>query len=104
MVGRKQEITLLLDRWELARAGEGQIALLQGEPGIGKSRMLRRLRERSVSASKSRFSISARRTHEQRVLPDRPITWSARCAFSAGDDAEHKLDKLERHGPTCRAS
>ena len=37
MVGREQEVNLLLERWELARAGEGQVVLLEGEPGIGKS-------------------------------------------------------------------
>src|SRR5262249_54960157 len=46
MVGREQEIGLLLDRWDLSRAGEGQVVLLQGEPGIGKSRMLQAFRER----------------------------------------------------------
>src|SRR5262245_34859872 len=45
MVGRQQEIALLLDRWELSRVGEGQVVLLQGEPGIGKSRMLLAFRE-----------------------------------------------------------
>jgi class 3 adenylate cyclase/tetratricopeptide (TPR) repeat protein len=41
MVGREHEVALMLDRWELSSAGEGQVMLLQGEPGIGKSRMLR---------------------------------------------------------------
>lgn len=46
LVGREQEIGLLVDRWQLARGGSGQIALLVGEPGIGKSRTMRALRER----------------------------------------------------------
>jgi class 3 adenylate cyclase len=46
LVGREAELALLLDRWELARAGEGQAVLLSGEPGIGKSRLVRALRER----------------------------------------------------------
>jgi predicted ATPase len=46
MVGRDAEVDLLLDRWELARMGKGQIILLQGEPGIGKSRMLRAFLDR----------------------------------------------------------
>src|SRR5271155_5582829 len=45
-VGREREIALLLDRWRYATEGEGQIALLSGEAGIGKSRMLATLRER----------------------------------------------------------
>lgn len=45
MVGREDEITLLLRRWEQAVAGHGQVVLLSGEPGIGKSRMVGTLLE-----------------------------------------------------------
>ena len=41
MVGREQEVALLLDRWQQAKDGEGQAVLLSGEPGIGKSRIVR---------------------------------------------------------------
>jgi hypothetical protein len=46
LVGREEELALLLRRWELAKGGEGQVVLLSGEPGIGKSRLVRALRER----------------------------------------------------------
>jgi class 3 adenylate cyclase len=46
LVGREEELALLLHRWELAKGGEGQAVLLSGEPGIGKSRLFRALRER----------------------------------------------------------
>jgi class 3 adenylate cyclase len=46
LVGREQELALLLDRWERVGDGEGQVVLLSGEPGIGKSRLVRALRER----------------------------------------------------------
>ncbi|NIA72173.1 AAA family ATPase [Pelagibius litoralis] len=45
-VNRSGEITLMLDRWKMAQAGQGQIILLSGEAGIGKSRLLRAFAER----------------------------------------------------------
>jgi hypothetical protein len=45
-VGREPELELLLRRWEQAKGGEGQVVLLCGEPGIGKSRLTEALRER----------------------------------------------------------
>jgi class 3 adenylate cyclase/predicted ATPase len=46
LVGREHELGILLERWYWARDGDGQVVLLAGEPGIGKSRLLRTLRER----------------------------------------------------------
>ncbi len=46
LVGREHELDLLLERWRRARAGAGQSSLVTGEPGIGKSRLARELRDR----------------------------------------------------------
>ena len=46
LVGREHELGTLLDRFERVREGEGQVLLVSGEPGIGRSRMARALRER----------------------------------------------------------
>jgi predicted ATPase len=43
-IGREYELGLLIERWNLAQDGEGQVVLLSGEPGIGKSRILAELR------------------------------------------------------------
>src|SRR5713101_7304754 len=45
LVGRESEVTLLLERWEHAKAGHGQVVLLSGEAGIGKSRLVQVLKE-----------------------------------------------------------
>src|SRR5262249_53648051 len=46
LVGRDQEVGLLLGRWEHVKDGRGHVALLSGEPGIGKSRLVRVLKDR----------------------------------------------------------
>ena len=50
MVGRKAEIALLWDRWRKIDDGEGQVVLLSGEAGIGKSRIVREFRDRLASS------------------------------------------------------
>jgi class 3 adenylate cyclase/tetratricopeptide (TPR) repeat protein len=46
LVGREHELAILLERWSWAKDGDGQVVLLSGEPGIGKSRVVQALRER----------------------------------------------------------
>jgi ATP-dependent Clp protease ATP-binding subunit ClpA len=45
LVGREQEVGLLLERWERVKEGEGQVVFLIGEAGIGKSRLVQVLKE-----------------------------------------------------------
>ncbi len=62
MVGRDQELALLLERWALAKAGEGQGVLLVGEAGIGKSRISRALLDALTEDRTFGFATSARPT------------------------------------------
>ena len=59
LVGREEELELLLRRWSKAKSGEGQVVLLSGEPGIGKSRLTAALLERLAPEPHTRFVISA---------------------------------------------
>ena len=69
LVGREQELALLLDRWARARDGEGQVVLLSGEPGIGKSRLVRALRERLADEPHTRAPLPVLALpHRQRAL------------------------------------
>ena len=49
LVGREEELEILLRRWSRAKAGEGQVVLLSGEAGIGKSRLTAALLEAIAS-------------------------------------------------------
>ena len=55
LVGRDEELELLLRRWSKAKAGEGQVVLLSGEPGIGKSRLTAALLERLAAEPHTRI-------------------------------------------------
>ena len=95
LVGRDQELALLLDRWRLARAGEGQVVLLSGEPGIGKSRIVLALRERLRSEERVSLRYHGSPYHANSALHP-VIEQLARAAgFARGDDDATKLAKLE---------
>jgi class 3 adenylate cyclase len=77
LVGRDEELNLLLSRWSKAKAGEGQVVLLSGEPGIGKSRLIAALLERIASEPHTRLRYFCSPQHTDSALY--PLArWSAR--------------------------
>jgi class 3 adenylate cyclase/predicted ATPase len=95
LVGREEECELLLRRWSKAKAGEGQVVLLSGEPGIGKSRLTAVLLERLATElhTRLRYFCSPQRT-DSALYPI--INHMERAAGLTHDDAtQAKLDKLD---------
>ena len=97
MVGRDQEVALLLARWEASRAGEGQVVLLQGEPGIGKSRMLRAFRERLGEHVEMALQYQCSPYYVNSAFYPIADHLERALRFLRDDTAEQKLDKIERY-------
>ena len=55
LVGREEELELLLRRWSKAKSGEGQVVLISGEAGIGKSRLTAALLQRLLAEPHTRL-------------------------------------------------
>ena len=95
LVGRDHELGILLERWTWAKDGDGQVALLSGEPGIGKSRLTRSLLERLADEPHSRLRYYCSPYHTNSALY--PVTEQLERAagLRTEDSAETRLDKLE---------
>lgn len=85
MIGRDADVEGLVQRWQSARAGRGQTALIIGEPGLGKSRLLDELTRRLASQTFQR--VAARCAPEGRNDPLRPIIELMRRLAGVGRDA-----------------
>src|SRR5262249_51590831 len=99
------ELAVLARRWDLAKHGTGQIVVLSGEPGIGKSRLVRALRER-IAAEKPRCLVYQCSPIQMGSAYHPMIAQIERAAgITAQDDTEQKLEKLRRViGRTAGAS
>ena len=95
LVGREQEVGLLLDRWEQATEGLGQVVLLSGEAGIGKSRLIEEVTERLGEAPQIR-RLRCSAYHQNSALHPVLECLEGRLGFEREDSAEERLGKLER--------
>ena len=95
LVGREEEIELLLRRWQRAKSGEGQMVAISGEPGIGKSRLTTALQDQIAHEPHTRLQYFCSPHHQDSAF--HPIVARLECAagFGRNDTLEAKLNKLE---------
>ena len=95
LVGREEEVALLVERWHQAQHGEGQVVLLSGEPGIGKSRITRALYERLDGVPHLRLRHQCSPYYVD--TPLRPLVehFEQAAGFQPDDQPAAKLGKLE---------
>jgi class 3 adenylate cyclase len=94
LVGREEEIGMLLRRWERARQGDGQLVLIVGEPGLGKSRLIEEFHARLEDVPHTWTEWTCSQLLQN--TPLHPITEWGRMRFGGADiPAEQRLADLE---------
>ena len=95
LVGRQEELDLLLRRWSKAKTGEGQVVLLSGEAGIGKSRLTAALLERLVTEPHTRLRYFCSPQHTDSALYPIIGQMERAARLTHNDTTQVKLDKLD---------
>ncbi len=94
LVGRDEEVELLLRRWQQAKTGEGRVVLISGEPGIGKSRLTAALSEHLASEPHTRLRYFCSPHHQDSALYPFIAQLERAAGFARDDAVEAKLAKL----------
>src|SRR5215470_445298 len=95
LVGRQEEIDLVIRRWEQAKRGDGQVVLISGEPGIGKSRIAQAVVERISAEPHTRLRYFCSPHHQDSALYPSISQLERAAGFRRDDADEQRLDKLE---------
>jgi len=95
LVGRESEVTLLLERWEQAKAGHGQVVLLSGEAGIGKSRLVQVLKDHVAHEPHVRWECRSAEYSQNTALFPLVDLFQRLLRFEAHESPHAKLEKLE---------
>ena len=95
LVGREEEVELLIRRWQQAKSGEGRVVLISGEPGIGKSRLTAALSEHIGSEPHTRLRYFCSPHHQDSALYPFIAQLERAAGFARDDTVEAKLGKLQ---------
>jgi class 3 adenylate cyclase/tetratricopeptide (TPR) repeat protein/ABC-type transport system involved in cytochrome c biogenesis ATPase subunit len=95
IVGRDREIELMLERWALARSGQGQMVVVSGEAGIGKSRITRAVIDAIAQSAHVRMTYQCSPYHADSAFYPVIQQMSFAARFASADGPEARLDKLE---------
>jgi class 3 adenylate cyclase/predicted ATPase len=95
LVGRTEELALLQQRWEQAKQGAGQVVLLSGEPGIGKSRLIQELKDQLAREGVTRIEFRCSPYHQNSVLYPVIDHLQRLLQFAREDAPTVKLEKLQ---------
>ena len=95
MVGRSHELGLILERWQQAKKADGQLLLLTGEAGIGKSRITRAVIEATAGDDHTRISYQCSPYHSDSALYPAIQQLVHVAGITPGDSNDDMLDKLE---------
>src|SRR5215510_8858717 len=95
LIGRGHEMEFLWERWEKARQGEGQVVLLSGEPGIGKSRLVQELTEQLGHEGATCFQFRCSPYHQNSALYPIIDHLQRLLHFARADSPTAKLEKLQ---------
>ena len=96
LIGRAHEMGLILERWRLARQGEGQIVTVTGEAGIGKSRSIEALQEAIAAEPHTRINLQCSPYHSDSALYPVIQYLSRAAGFIATDPPDARIEKLGR--------
>src|SRR5271165_5205088 len=95
LVGRDEEVELLLRRWQQAETGEGRVVLISGEPGIGKSRLTAALSEQIGSEPHTRLRYFCSPHHQDSALYPFIAQLERAAGFTRDDTLDARLGKLQ---------